>query len=66
MATAGLISPVSCSYVDGDWGQCREQIERFLETNPDDGPADAIYQYIKKSNFQAPPDWQGCRKLTEK
>ena len=54
------------SYKNGKWENSKIYLENCLKEDSKDGPANTIYNYIKKFNFKSPPDWKGERELTSK
>eukprot|EP00831_Metopus_contortus_P054949 TRINITY_DN46362_c0_g1_i1.p1 TRINITY_DN46362_c0_g1~~TRINITY_DN46362_c0_g1_i1.p1 ORF type:complete len:174 (-),score=15.79 TRINITY_DN46362_c0_g1_i1:236-757(-) len=40
--------------------------QRRVHGSPEDGPTLALLTYIEQLNFTPPPNWKGCRELTEK
>ena len=54
------------SYKKGDWKSAKKNFELCLEEDPEDGPANTLYDFIKNNNFESPKDWKGFRELTYK
>jgi hypothetical protein len=54
------------AYLAGNWATARMHLEAALEEMPGDGPTEAILAVLAKSDFRAPADWAGCRKLLDK
>jgi len=53
-------------YLSGDWQTAKSQIGAALELMPGDRPGERILEYISRTDFQAPADWEGFRRLDEK
>ena len=53
-------------YIMGKWEIAKNHLQKALSYFPDDGPGLALYDVMKRHHFQAPADWKGYRKLTEK
>ena len=54
------------AYKKGKWNDAKKYFEECLEEDVNDGPANTLYNYIKKFNFKSPDDWKGERELTNK
>ena len=53
-------------YKEGKWEEAKKFFEECLEEDPKDGPANTLYNYIKKFNFKSPKNWKGERELISK
>lgn len=53
-------------YKKGNWKEAKQYFEECLNEDSNDGPANTLYNYIKKYNFESPEDWKGERILTNK
>ena len=53
-------------YKKGKWEDAKKYLENCLKEDSKDGPANTIYNYIKKFKFHSPEDWKGERELTAK
>ena len=53
-------------YIRGVWNQARDLLAIWLTYAPEDTCAHVIDKFMKKSNYQAPEDWDGNRMLTDK
>ena len=53
-------------YKKGNWKEAKKYFEDCLNEDSNDGPANTLYNYIKKFNFESPKDWKGERILTNK
>lgn len=56
----------SAAYIAGQWDAARVLIDKALEMVPVDKPLKMLKQYIKKHDYQAPPEWPGYRALLKK
>ena len=54
------------SYKKGNWEVARQYFEECLREDSNDGPANTLYNYIKKFDFKSPKNWKGERELTNK
>ena len=52
------------NYKNGDWKSAKNCFEVCLEEDPEDGPTNTLYNFIKDNNFESPKDWKGYRELT--
>ncbi|OQR96205.1 hypothetical protein ACHHYP_16555 [Achlya hypogyna] len=51
-------------YLVGNWAVARDTLSFLLATlKPHDGPAEALMEFMGRSDFAAPADWPGYRKL---
>jgi hypothetical protein len=49
-----------CQYLEGDWEQAQEVLERILKTIwPGDGPSTALYRLMEEHSFTVPKEWSG-------
>ena len=53
-------------YLDGNWGDARDEINICLQECPEDGPASVLLEVMEKHDFVAPKDWRGYRELINK
>ena len=53
-------------YKKGDWKDAKLYFEQCLKEDSNDGPANTLYNYIKKYDFESPINWRGERELTSK
>ncbi len=53
-------------YIEGNWEECKKSLETFRATYPQDGPSRTIWGVLEATNFTAPADWHGYRKLSSK
>ena len=53
-------------YKEGKWEEAKKYFEVCLEEDSTDGPANTLYNYIKKFNFKSPKNWKGERELISK
>ena len=53
-------------YKNGNWEKAKKYFEDCLEEDNNDGPANTLYNYIKKLNFKSPENWKGERDLVSK
>ena len=53
-------------YKEGKWEEAKKNFEVCLEEDSTDGPANTLYNYIKKFNFKSPKNWKGERELISK
>ena len=53
------------SYIQGEWQQAFENIERCLELWDNDGPTKSIQTYMSFYGFNAPETWTGHRNLDD-
>jgi len=53
-------------YLDGNWGEARDEINICLQEWPEDGPASVLLEVMEKHDFVAPKDWRGYRELINK
>lgn len=53
------------AYVQGEWEQAAENVERCLELWDTDGPTKALQYYMQFYKFNAPSQWGGCRDIEE-
>ena len=53
-------------YKNGIWEKAKLYFKECLKEDSNDGPANTLYNYIKKFNFKSPEDWKGKRELTVK
>jgi len=51
------------AYIAGDWSKARQLLHNSLQLRPTDGPCKYLMDVIQKSNFEAPSDWKGYRKV---
>jgi hypothetical protein len=56
----------SSCYAQGDWLSARLLYEQVLAWQPNDGPATVLLEFMERTNFRPPPDWEGYRKLEKK
>jgi hypothetical protein len=56
----------SACYAQGEWLSARLLYEQVLAWQPNDGPAKVLLEYMQRTNFRPPPDWEGYRKLEKK
>lgn len=54
------------TYISGDWRSAKSLLERCLKMQPQDGPCQTIYEYMKSREFVLPEGWKNCREMTEK
>lgn len=54
------------SYIQGEFGEAYENVERSLELWENDGPTKAIQRYMSYSHFQNKDTWNGYRDIDEK
>ncbi|KAL4454661.1 hypothetical protein ABPG74_021866 [Tetrahymena malaccensis] len=56
------------SYISGRWFECSVYLKQTLNWFRDrqDGPSQALLEFIKQYNYMCPRDWRGFRALTEK
>ena len=53
-------------YKKGKWNEAKKYFEECMKEDPNDGPSNTLYSYIKKFNFESPKNWKGERELTSK
>lgn len=53
-------------YLGGKWGEAKTGFCEALLLNPSDGPTHTNIRFLKKYSYEAPENWQGYRKLTDK
>ena len=53
-------------YKKGKWTEAKIYFEECIKEDPNDGPSNTLYNYIKKFNFESPKNWKGERELTSK
>ena len=53
-------------YKKGKWIEAKKYFEECIKEDPNDGPSNTLYNYIKKFNFESPKNWKGERELTAK
>ena len=53
-------------YRKGKWTEAKKYFEECIKEDPNDGPSNTLYNYIKKFNFESPKNWKGERELTSK
>ena len=53
-------------YKKGEWKDAKLYFEQCLKEDSNDGPANTLYNYIKKYDFESPINWRGERELTSK
>ena len=53
-------------YKEGKWEKAKTYFEECLSEDLNDGPANTLYNFIKKYNFKSPKNWKGKRELTNK
>jgi len=54
------------SYIAGDWGKAKVELERAMGIMPEDGPSKSLMGVMRGTDFVAPKDWKGFRALTSK
>ena len=50
-------------YVSGNWKEAKELFSKAMKLRYEDGPSKALINFMQESNFKAPSDWAGIRKL---
>jgi len=58
----------SC-YEKGSWIEARDMLDKLKDELPgpaEDGPSLVLLNHMRDFNYQAPPDWEGYRILTDK
>ena len=53
-------------YLRGDWSTAKQLYEQVLAWRPADGPARVLLEFMQRTQFKVPHDWQGYRKLEKK
>ena len=53
-------------YIEGMWNEASNYFKECLLINKDDGPTNALNNYINKHKNAAPSNWKGYRELTSK
>ena len=53
-------------YIDGEWKEAAQFLEKARYLDKSDGPTKTILDYIKSLNFIPPNNWDGYRVLTSK
>ena len=48
-------------YIKGQWRPAKIQFEAALKMKPEDGPTEALMDFMRETNFQAPINWPGYR-----
>merc|ERR1719247_2196777 len=55
-----------CQLLEGNWDAALEVLVRILrEIWPGDGPSEALYRFMKESNFKCPANWNGYHVLDD-
>ena len=52
-------------YIQGEWEQCADNIERCLELWENDGPTNALKYFMSFYRFISPSSWNGARDIDE-
>ena len=53
-------------YIDGEWKEAAQFLEKARYLDKSDGPTKTILDYIKSLNLEPPNNWDGYRVLTSK
>jgi hypothetical protein len=53
-------------YTQGDWSSARQLLQQVLTWRPADGPARVLMEFMARTDFRPPADWNGYRKLQKK
>merc|ERR1719183_734333 len=55
-----------CQLLEGNWDAALEVLVRILkELWPGDGPSEALYRFMKETNFKCPANWNGYHVLDD-
>lgn len=53
------------SYLEGDWEYAVQQVEKWLEIDPEDGPSHQLKDFMTEdNNMEVPEDWFGYRTVS--
>jgi len=63
-----LFRKAVATYLLGKWKEAKRILEvtSTMIQDEEDGPSGTLLKFMEKHNFEAPADWKGYRKLTEK
>jgi hypothetical protein len=61
-----VFSSAIIAYTRGEWADAKAKAEEALTLKVEDGPSMTLLDTMRRTDFQAPADWQGFRALTEK
>jgi hypothetical protein len=54
------------AYIGGDWPRAKATIDQVAVDFPNDGPSQVLLDVMSETDFVAPSDWKGYRKMTAK